>query len=268
MMTFQPWLDHWDLTADGAPFETLTSTLMPVRRNGDAGMLKLTTSEVVWAGGALLVWGAGVGAAAVWAREGEALLMARATGSGSLASMARDGRDDEACRVLCTAAARLHTKRPNPPPNTLVPLTRWFEALWPTAQTHGGLFAQSAKAARDLLDNPQDPTVLHGDLHHDNVLDFADRGWLAIDPKGLIGDRGYDHANMLCNPDAAVALTPGVLTRRLEVASAASGIAQHRLAKWLLAYAGLSASWTIIDPRFGDVADTLKIAALAAAALD
>ena len=186
MMTFQPWLDQWDLTADGAPFETLTSTLMPVRRNGDAGMLKLTTSKEELAGGALMVWWAGEGAAAVWAREGEALLMARATGSGSLASMARDGRDDEACRVLCTAAARLHAKRPNPPPNTLVPLTRWFEALWPTAQTHGGLFAQSAKAARDLLDNPQDPTVLHGDLHHDNVLDFADRGWLAIDPKGLI----------------------------------------------------------------------------------
>jgi aminoglycoside/hydroxyurea antibiotic resistance kinase len=42
--------------------------------------------------------------------------------------------------------------------------------------------------------------VLHGDLHHGNVLDFGLRGWLAIDPKGLLGERGFDFANIFTNP--------------------------------------------------------------------
>lgn len=47
--------------------------------------------------------------------------------------------------------------------------------------------------------------VLHGDLHHGNVLDFGPLGWLAIDPKGLHGESGFDYANILSNPDRASA---------------------------------------------------------------
>jgi streptomycin 6-kinase len=42
--------------------------------------------------------------------------------------------------------------------------------------------------------------ILHGDLHHDNVLRSA-RGWLAADPHGVVGDPGYDCGAMLYNPD-------------------------------------------------------------------
>jgi streptomycin 6-kinase len=40
-----------------------------------------------------------------------------------------------------------------------------------------------------LLTTQREKVVLHGDMHHGNVLNFGSRGWLAIDPKGLIGER-------------------------------------------------------------------------------
>ncbi|WP_430515673.1 aminoglycoside phosphotransferase family protein, partial [Inquilinus limosus] len=47
---------------------------------------------------------------------------------------------------------------------------------------YGGIVARAAAIARDLLAERREIVTLHGDLHHDNVLDFGPRGWLAIDP--------------------------------------------------------------------------------------
>ena len=41
--------------------------------------------------------------------------------------------------------------------------------------------------------------VLHGDLHHDNVLRHGD-GWVVIDPHGYVGDAAVEPATMLYNP--------------------------------------------------------------------
>ena len=59
------------------------------------------------------------------------------------------------------------------------PLGEWFRDLWPTTAQHGGILTRSAETARMLLAEPREVGVLHGDLHHDNVLDFGARGWLA-----------------------------------------------------------------------------------------
>jgi len=263
---FAPWLEAWKLTLDGEGFASLAGHLLPVRQAGAPAMLKVSHAPEEIRGGALMAWWAGEGAARVLAREGDALLLERAMGAGSLAEMARTGRDDEACGILCAAGRALHAPRPNPRPDTLVPLEPWFRQLWPTAEAQGGLFAKSATAARALLDAPREVSVLHGDLHHGNVLDFGPRGWLAIDPKGLWGDRGYDHANLLCNPDVETATAPGALARRVAVVSRAADIEPRRLLSWLLAYCGLSASWTLGDGD--DPWRALAIGEMAAAQLE
>ena len=244
---FKPWIETWNLTPDGDGFASLAGHLLPVRHAGAAAMLKVTHEPEEIAGGALMAWWGGDGAARVLARDGEALLLERALGPDRLSDMARNGRDDEACRILCAAGARLHAPRPRPAPENLVPLERWFRQLWPTAEAQGGVFLKSAVVARALLDAPQEVGVLHGDLHHGNVLDFGDRGWLAIDPKGLLGDRGYDHANMICNPDVETATAPGTLARRVAVIAQAADLEPRRVLSWVLAYCGLSASWTLSD---------------------
>jgi streptomycin 6-kinase len=239
-------LARWDLVPDGEPIETPSSLLLAVRHNGVPAMLKIAREEEERRGGALMAWWDGNGAAKVLAQQGEALLLERATGPRSLVAMATDGQDDEASRILCDVVARLHAPRPGPPPEP-VPLTRWFEALAPAARTHGGLLAQADSVAQALLADPRDVVVLHGDIHHGNVLDGGERGWLAIDPKGLLGERTFDFVNILRNPDATVALASGRFDHQVEVLVAAASVERRRLLDWTLAFAGLSAAWHLAD---------------------
>jgi len=264
---FAPWMRRWRLTPDGSVIVTHGSRLAPVIWRDRPAMLKVTGEEEERRGGALMAWWAGDGAAAVLAREGEALLLERLAGPRSLAAMARGGADDEASEILCAAAARLHAQRPAPPPASLVPLDIWFRALAPAAASHGGVFVEALACASALLAAPRERAVLHGDIHHGNVLDGGARGWLAVDPKGLIGERGFDYANMLCNPDAATARAPGRMRRRIAVVARASGQDPARLASWLLAYLGLSAAWTLDEGAPGKAEDTLALARMAAAEL-
>jgi len=263
LAVFEPWLARWRLAPDGEAFETrFRSRLLPVRHDGRPAMLKIAGSPEERIGGALMAWYDGEGAARVLAFDSEAILLERAMGARSLAAMARGGEDEAATGILCRTLARLHAPRERPAPASLVPLTVWFRALAPGAARHGGVLELSAATAAVLLATPRDERVLHGDLHHDNVLDGGARGWLAIDPKGLIGERGFDYANIVCNPDIATATAPGRFARRARLIAAEAGLERERLLQWILAYAGLSASWTLGGGE--DASPALKIARLAA----
>ncbi len=264
-LMFDQYLKRWGLTPDGDAFASLSAHLLPVRQGDTPAMLKVSQAPEEQAGSQLLIWWEGDGAVPVLAHEGDALLMPRAQGPVSLVQMVRDGHDDAATRILCAVAARLHAPRPKPMP-ALVPLGQWFEALWSAAATHGGVLEHSARAARALLAAPCDVGVLHGDIHHGNVLDFGPCGWLAIDPKGLYGERGFDYANILCNPDDASALAPGCFAGRIALISGVAGIDRRRLLQWALAWAGLSATWMLED--CAEPSGRLEVAKLAASALD
>ncbi|MFB9222666.1 aminoglycoside phosphotransferase family protein [Paracoccus cavernae] len=267
---FEPYLLRWNLVADGEPIVTPTARLLPVLRQDMPAMLKVSSQPDQQRGAALMEWWAGEGAAKVFARDSDAVLIERATGGRSLADMARGGEDDAASRILCATAGQLHRRRPEKIPE-LVPLDLWFRDLETAAAKHGGILAQSLQTAHSLLADPREVTVLHGDLHHDNVLDFGGRGWCAIDPHGLVGERGFDFANIFTNPDLAdpvhpVATRPGRFHERLQVVTQAAGLERHRLLQWILAWTGLSASWFLEDEDPLVEVD-LAIAAMAAAEL-
>ena len=268
---FKAYIDRWGLVPDGAPIERRSSSLLPVRYRGEPAILKLAREAEERRGAAIMEWWGGDGAARMLARDGDALLMERATGSRSLSDMARNGEDDEATRILVGVADSLHAPRTTPPPPGLTSLEDWFRELWPAAQARSGLLARSAATARELLAAPRDIVVLHGDLHHDNVLDFGGRGWLAIDPKRLTGERGFDFANIFTNPDLEdpsrpVGVEPARFLRRLEIVASAVQLERRRLLQWILAWTGLSAAWYLSD---GDPAEIdFQVAALAAAELD
>jgi len=261
---FEPYVRDWRLVPDGRPIKTATGCLLPVRQDGAAAMLKVARVDEERRGGRLMAWWNGDGAARVLAHDGDALLLERALGPLSLARMARGGDDAQATRILCAVVARLHAPRARALPER-VPLRGWFGDLWPAARLHGGLLAASARSARALLARPRDAGVLHGDIHHGNVLDFGPRGWLAIDPKGLHGERGFDYANLFCNPSPRTALARGRFAQRLDIVAAEAGLDRRRLLQWILAWAGLSAVWMMQDGA--DPAGTLRVAERAAAAL-
>ncbi len=258
-----PWLARWNLTPDGAAFTTpFGSRLAPVLFEGEPAMLKIAGGPEERDGAAVMAWWAGGGAARVLRRERDALLLERATQPGTLADLVRAESDERATDIICQTAAALHAPRPSPPPDTVRPLEIWFRALEPAARTHGGLLDHAAAAARRLLSDPREVAVLHGDLHHDNVLDFGPKGWLAIDPKGLVGERGYDFANLFCNPWPEAA-QPGRLARRLTQVATTTSLDAARLRQWVLACVGLSAAWTLQGG--GDPARALEIAAIVTA---
>ncbi|RXT57304.1 APH(6) family putative aminoglycoside O-phosphotransferase [Bosea sp. Tri-44] len=271
---FSPWLIRWNLEAAGEPIRTHASQLLPVLHDGQPAMLKLPEVEDERRGYLPLEYWAGNGAARLLARSehGEAMLIERATGARSLAAMARSGSagDDEATAILCDAIAALQKPR-GPAPSGLIPLETWFKDLFPMAQERGGILARSAAAATELLAAQREIVPLHADLHHDNVLDFEAKGWLAIDPKSVIGDRAFEYTILFCDPDLAdpeppVATVPGCFERRLGIVLAKSGLERERLLKWILAWCGLSAAWVFGDDD--DPAIELVIAERARVALD
>lgn len=268
---FSGQVDRWRLTPDGEVIVTPRARLLPVRRDGMPMMLKVATDPEERFGGILLDWWGGEGAARVFGVEGDAILMERAMGHRSLTACAHNGKDDEATRILCDVIAGLHKPRDKPLPAGLVTLPAWFEALEPTARAHGGWLLRAAEEARALLAEPAEAIPLHGDIHHDNVLDFGERGWLAIDPKHIRGDRAFDYTNLFCNPDMdfperPVAVVRERFLRRLAIVVAHAGLERRRLLRWIAAWTGLSAAWLIQD---GDPAEVdTQVGAMALAELD
>jgi len=252
---FSPWLIRWNLEAAGKPIRTHASQLLPVLHDSQPAMLKLPEVEDERRGYLPLDYWNGDGAARLLARSenGEAMLIERAIGTRSLSAMARSGAqgDDEATAILCDAIAALQKPR-GPVPSGLIPLEVWFKDLFPMAQERGGILARSAAAANELLPAQREIVPLHADLHHDNVLDFEAKGWLAIDPKSVIGDRAFEYTILFCDPDLAdpeppVAVLPGRFERRLEIVLGKSELERERLLKWILAWCGLSAAWFLGD---------------------
>jgi len=255
------WLRRWRLRPDGDAMTTASSTLMPVRTSdGEPAMLKLAHTEEEIRGAHVLDALDGHGAARVLQRKAEAVLLERATGHRDLVRLVESGRDSEATRVICDAAMRIHAASDDvlgaDDPPELLDLPTWFRHLFEHADRLGPLHRRGADLAAALLDDARDPVVLHGDLHHGNVLDFGEHGWLAIDPKGLIGEAAFDYCNLLCNPSHDRALAPGRLERQLGVVVASTGVEPTRLAHWLVAWCALSSTWFALDddPRLADSA--------------
>jgi len=106
-----------------------------------------------------------------------------------------------------------------------------------------GLFA-------DLLASMDAPVVLHGDLHHYNILAAGRRPWLAIDPKGIMGEPAYEVGAWLRNPLPQVAVWPDlerILDRRVALLAERLGFERRRLLAWGAAQAVLAAWWSYED---------------------
>lgn len=215
-----------------------------------------------------MAWWQGEGAARVLAEDDGVLLLERATGRRSLVEMAHAGQDDQATRILCAAANRLHehlTPRPaDPVSSCLVPLVEWFAPLL-KVDAPTGIITEGQAVARELLADQREIVALHGDIHHGNILDAGTRGWIAIDPKGLWGDRAFDFVNILRNPDDATALVLARFARQVEVIAEVAALDRLRLLRWTLAFASLSAVW-ILEEK-GYPGSDLAVAEMARVAL-
>jgi len=103
--------------------------------------------------------------------------------------------------------------------------------------------------SKQLFFESKDKTLLHGDFHHYNVLE-SERGWLAIDPKGVMGPRGYEAGPFLINPHNRILdenASYAQAEKRIAILSERLGMERQHLCAWGFCHAILSAWWSVED---------------------
>lgn len=161
--------------------------------------------------------------------------------------------------------------------DNLHPLDTWFRSLltFPRGQDSASpiperLIERAIVITERLLADPEEPVLLHGDLHHQNILRDGAGGWVTIDPKGLVGERGYDITSWMLNPPG-VGSRPdlaSLLSARLDLFATGLGIDRRRLTAWTFMHAVLSMCWTVEGGGPRNLAEDVRCAELLATELN
>lgn len=98
---------------------------------------------------------------------------------------------------------------------------------------------------KKLNETSTQPYLLHGDLHHYNILSKNDT-WMVIDPQGLIGEREYDLIQYLLNklPEKDY---KEVIKKRIDIFAEELGLNKERILMWGIAHSILSTAWSVED---------------------
>lgn len=213
-----------------------------------------------------LEWRAGLGAIRVLGRTDQSVLLEHA-GSTSLRDVLSSIGDTEATQVAAEIVNVYHQRSDKNPPDSLQPATAYFESLFRKAQQDrlagtDSPYIEAAGIARMLLAGQRDVKPLHGDLHHENIMQ-GERGWLVIDPAGLFGDPVLDVANMFSNPLDRYDLTRDEerIASMAEIFSKTLGRDPRTILQYAFAYGCLSAAWHEEDGNFAERDDELAVAA-------
>ena len=123
------------------------------------------------------------------------------------------------------------------------------------------LVEQAERLYTELLASSAEPVLLHGDLHHFNILTAQRQPWLAIDPKGVAGEPAYEVGAYLRNPTDAIMLDRRAQARRVDQFATELDLDRERILGWGIAQAVLSA-WWCYEGHDCDWGPTLRLAAL------
>jgi streptomycin 6-kinase len=156
--------------------------------------------------------------------------------------------DDEAINITTNVIKRLH-KAPIPNTHAFPHIKDWLALL----DSDLKIPAQTLKKARELRDQllktAASDVLLHGDLHHDNILQNGN-DWVVIDPKGVIGEPAYEVAAFIRNPmlellthDDAQKIIHNRITRFAELLELPS----QRIIDWCFVQAVLAWAWALED---------------------
>ena len=165
--------------------------------------------------------------------------------------------EDDELATNTAAGVMLKLWQPAPIDDALIQLVDWFKGFVRLRTRFGGstgpldknLVETAEGAVKEFFAEDFAPMLIHGDLHHFNIL-TSERGWLAIDPKGVIGPAAYEVGPLLLNPWSEInnpADWLRVTERRISILAERLGFERERIRKWGLAHAVLSAWWSLED---------------------
>jgi streptomycin 6-kinase len=243
--------DEWELTIDGEPMSGWTALVLPVRtRDGVPAVLKLVCpgAEEEHEHLALQRWGGNGAVRLLRADPGRRALLLERLHQRNL----REVWDLEACEIVAGLYSRIHVPAPPRLRTQTSYVERWTDDLARlprSAPLPHRLVEQAVSLGRDFVaDEASTGTMIHGDLHYENVLAGDREPWLVIDPKPTSGDAHYEVAPLLRErwEELEGDIRGGVRRRFLTVVDAA-GLDQDRARDWAIVRMIHNAMWEIED---------------------
>lgn len=264
-----PFPRSWGIKSARRLADTPTSHVWEVTRHGGEPAIvkdfKPVGLEDEFPGIFLLEWRDGDGAVRVLGRDGYRVLMEHAGDYTLLKHLELHG-DEAASEIAADAVMRLHSDLPRRMPEDLQPLRLRFKSLFAKAKIDRkagdqSLFVEAAVTAERLLANQKNIRPLHADLHHENLI-RGPRGWLMIDPKGVIGDPLFDTANLFYNPLDRMDLraSPARAASLAWLLEEKLGWDRLSVLEYAFAHACLSASWHVEDDNMDEAGGSLTVA--------
>ncbi|MDT5295974.1 MAG: streptomycin 6-kinase [Acidobacteriota bacterium] len=170
---------------------------------------------------------------------------------------------DDAGATSAAASVMRKLWRPVPHEHSFPSVADWGRGFRRMRERFGGgtgpfppkLVDEAETLFAELLDSSAAPVLLHGDLHHSNVLAAAREPWLAIDPKGLVGEPAYEVGALLRNPLPQLFNWPEpvrVSERRVAQLAEELGFERARVRGWGVAQAVLAGWWSFEDTGSGE----------------
>ena len=245
-------LDEWELTVDGPPWHGFCALVLPVlQADGVPAVAKFSWmhEEQEHEHLGLQAWH-GDGIVRLYRADPArgVMLLERLDGNTTLETV----EDVEACTITAAFYPRLHIPA-LPQLRTLSSfITRWtsdLERLDHAAPIPRRLVEQAVSLGRDFVADPgTDGTMIHGDLHYENVMAADREPWLAIDPKPMSGDAHYEPAPMLWNrfEELEGDVRNGVRPRFHALVDH-GGLDEHRARDWVVVRMLNNACWRLQD---------------------
>ncbi|MDO0934141.1 aminoglycoside phosphotransferase family protein [Streptomyces sp. DG2A-72] len=243
-------LNRWQLTVDGRPMHGVAALVVPVvRADGTAAVLKLQLLDEESEGEPV--------ALRIWDGEGAVRLLDHDPATGTMLLERLDetrmlshlGDTREAVLIIARLLAHL-TSVPAPHgmrrlgdiAQAMLDQTPWALQRIPDPEARH-LVADCASAVREVVNEPGD-RLLHWDLHDENVLASDRAPWLAIDPKPLSGDPGFELWPALDNRFDA-----DEIVWRFDAMTDVLGLDRARARAWTLGRLLQNTLWDIEDER-------------------
>ncbi len=192
----------------------------------------------------------GKGVVEIYDRTQGTVLLERLTPGTPLARIALDGNDDQATQILANVIRAMSPR----PVHTIPTVQDWAKAFeryvaCGDTQIQRSLLLEAHRVYLALCRSQVRQRLLHGDLHHYNVLFDSSRGWVAIDPKGVLGELEYEVGAALRNPYERPELftEPPAILKRVRTFAHELDLDPRRVLAWGFAQAVLSAIWMVED---------------------
>lgn len=227
-------------------------SLVEVIPTGERVILKMgpsrknITTEVEW----LQCFNQGVPKIYWYDDEHHAFLMECLEPGSSLKRLVKEGQDDSATRIFCHTIRDLQSHQQN---NPNFPHISELAGNLSSLKNHldDKILSKAESLFHELTTDRVHDVILHGDLHHDNVLSSG-ATWKVIDPHGYVGDPVFEVGAMIYNPcdyfPKERSLSQ-VVERRLKILAEELPFDAKKITAWAYCRTVLSIAWTFEDHR-------------------